>query len=96
MSSMHISISEANDDVPVSYWIPKRQARIHTEKCILPFRLLVLQKNSIPMTKIVSAVKGSIQSYCAKVYKEIYYHVSMMREKTTFLNSYILIMKHLL
>jgi hypothetical protein len=53
------------DDLPTLYWI-LNFTRIYTEKDILPILLLV-QQNKLSMTKILSAVKEELKSYCDKV-----------------------------
>ena len=66
MSSMNNLINEYND-LPTLYWIPRLRNNPYREMHITSSTCST-KELPITMTKILSAVKEGLQSYCYKVY----------------------------
>jgi hypothetical protein len=68
MSSLNIPINEENCELSTLYWIPKFQKNQYLDRYIPGSSTCSPKELSIPMTKILHAVKGGLLSYCDKVY----------------------------
>jgi hypothetical protein len=68
MSSLNIPIYEENCELSTLYWIPKFQKNQYLDRYIPGSSTCSPKELSIPMTKILHAVKGGLLSYCDKVY----------------------------
>ena len=68
MSSMNNLINEEYNDLPTLYWIPRLRNNPYRERHITSSSTCSTKELLITMTKILSAVKEGLQSYCYKVY----------------------------
>ena len=68
LQSFDINVKEVDLDLPSLYWIPKLHKNPYKERYIAGSSNCSTKPLSVLLTKILTVIKGGLQSYCEKVY----------------------------